>query len=370
MNAERRAEVWKTLGTVTDPEIDEAVTDLEFITAVEGDDAGGVRVAFRLPTYWCSPNFAFLMASDMRDALRELPWVRQVTVELLDHFSAPLINRSVALNLDFRQAFPGETDGDLEPLRRTFLGKAFERRQELLLSHLRRRGEGPESLVALRLGELAALLLDFEGNGLRNLYLFARRKVHPDRGDDSPAFLALDGAALDLAQFAAHLRHLRGARITPRPTAPCAAGCSPRARSGNFPRKRWPRLCNTLLPPRMRACLYSNNRIEWRDVSLRRPAALQGRDLPGPRAPDPHRHRRALRRKELSAGQLIQLLELEQANASQHLAVLRAKRIVRRAQAGQPGFYSLRDKRWRRSSTACAPISKGICARRGRISIR
>ncbi len=52
----------------------------------------------------------------------------------------------------------------------------------------------------------------------------------------------------------------------------------------------------------------------------------------------------ALRRKELSAGQLIQLLELEQANASQHLAVLRAKRIVVARKQGNQVFYSLRDK--------------------------
>ncbi len=51
-----------------------------------------------------------------------------------------------------------------------------------------------------------------------------------------------------------------------------------------------------------------------------------------------------LRRRELSAGQIIQLLELEQANASQHLAVLRAKRIVIARKKGNQVFYSLRDR--------------------------
>ena len=214
MNAERITEVWQTLGTVTDPEIDESVTALEFITAVDVDDEANVRVEFRLPTYWCAPNFAFLMASDMRDAVGELPWVNQVSVVLLDHFSAPLINRSVALNLDFREAFPGETDGDLAPLRRAFLGKAFERRQELLLAYLRKKSYPAESLVRLRLDELVNLALDLEGSGLRSLYLFARRKVHPDHGAKTPAFLTLEGAALDAARFSEHLRHLRGVRIT------------------------------------------------------------------------------------------------------------------------------------------------------------
>ena len=52
----------------------------------------------------------------------------------------------------------------------------------------------------------------------------------------------------------------------------------------------------------------------------------------------------ALRRRELSAGQIIQLLEIEQANASQHLAVLRSRRIVIARKQGNQVFYSLRDR--------------------------
>src|SRR5579864_3643834 len=52
----------------------------------------------------------------------------------------------------------------------------------------------------------------------------------------------------------------------------------------------------------------------------------------------------ALRDGELSAGQLIGKLGLEQANASQHLAVLRAKQIVVNRKAGNQVFYSLRDQ--------------------------
>jgi ArsR family transcriptional regulator len=52
----------------------------------------------------------------------------------------------------------------------------------------------------------------------------------------------------------------------------------------------------------------------------------------------------ALRDGELSAGQLIEKLGLEQANASQHLAVLRAKQIVVNRKAGNHVFYSIRDK--------------------------
>ena len=51
-----------------------------------------------------------------------------------------------------------------------------------------------------------------------------------------------------------------------------------------------------------------------------------------------------LRDGEMSAGQLIEKLELEQANASQHLAVLRAKQIVVNRKEGNQVFYSIRDK--------------------------
>lgn len=51
----------------------------------------------------------------------------------------------------------------------------------------------------------------------------------------------------------------------------------------------------------------------------------------------------ALRHGETSAGQLIEQLGLEQANASQHFAVLRSKQIVTSRKEGNQVFYSLRD---------------------------
>jgi len=120
---DRSEEVWSALDTVTDPEIDESVVSLDFVTKINIDSSNQVEIDFRLPTYWCAPNFAFLMASDMRDAVAALEWVRDVSVKLLDHFSADLINRSVALRQDFREAFPGETDDDLSAIRQTFLAR-------------------------------------------------------------------------------------------------------------------------------------------------------------------------------------------------------------------------------------------------------
>src|SRR5215470_6553642 len=51
----------------------------------------------------------------------------------------------------------------------------------------------------------------------------------------------------------------------------------------------------------------------------------------------------ALRDGELSAGKLIERLGIEQANASQHLAILRAKQIVVSRKVGNQVYYSIRD---------------------------
>lgn len=50
-----------------------------------------------------------------------------------------------------------------------------------------------------------------------------------------------------------------------------------------------------------------------------------------------------LARGELSAGELIDRLGMEQANVSQHLAVLRSRQIVINRKAGNQVFYSVRD---------------------------
>jgi ArsR family transcriptional regulator len=50
-----------------------------------------------------------------------------------------------------------------------------------------------------------------------------------------------------------------------------------------------------------------------------------------------------LRNGELSAGEILARLDVEQANVSQHLAVLRSKRIASSRKEGNQVFYSLRD---------------------------
>ncbi|MEQ4500336.1 metal-sulfur cluster assembly factor, partial [Nocardioides kribbensis] len=79
--------VRRAMDVVIDPELDEPITDLGFVRSVEVGTGGptDVTVHLRLPTSFCSPNFAYLMASDAKDAVSALPGVGRVVVEPDNH---------------------------------------------------------------------------------------------------------------------------------------------------------------------------------------------------------------------------------------------------------------------------------------------
>src|SRR3954466_14021591 len=68
-------QVYAAIADVLDPELDEPLVKLGFIDRVQVDGPD-VTVVFKLPTYWCAPNFAYLMAADLRARIRALPGVR------------------------------------------------------------------------------------------------------------------------------------------------------------------------------------------------------------------------------------------------------------------------------------------------------
>src|SRR6476620_8687456 len=150
-----RADVRRALDTVIDPELDEPVTDLGFVRSVDidGDD---VTVHLRLPTSFCSPNFAYLMASDAKDALSALDGVGVVVVELDDHHDSALINAGLAADAGYRGTFRHEADQDLEGLRTTFRRKAHTAAMERCLTALLRSQPDRDvtSLGAVTLAEL------------------------------------------------------------------------------------------------------------------------------------------------------------------------------------------------------------------------
>ena len=183
-------DVLAALGTVYDPELDEPITALQFVASCEVADDGAVSVRLRLPTPQCAPNFAFLMAADARDAVRRLPRVGEVTVVLEDHYTGEEINAAVGRGAGFGEAFPGETEGELDALRELFRRKALVARQGRLL-------ETVADPVSARLGDLSGP----DAGRCREL----RSELGIDASDEAPAFVRGDGTpvpASELARFA------------------------------------------------------------------------------------------------------------------------------------------------------------------------
>ena len=213
--AAREAEVLARLATVTDPELDEPVTALGFVEGVRVGADGTVAIDFRLPTYWCAANFAYMMAEDMRDAVSTLPWVTRVVPRLDAHMCAEQVNRGVAENLSFGAAFGEAGDDDsLADLRATFRQKAFQGRQEVLLRALLDQGVGKAALVAMTLGALeGTAVAGDEGAARKDRYLQIRTCVGGPAGPEAPAFVTAEGAPLSAAGFDEHLRALASVRI-------------------------------------------------------------------------------------------------------------------------------------------------------------
>jgi len=148
------ATVLDALRGVIDPELDESLVDLGFVESVRVDDAV-VDVVLRLPTFWCAPNFAYLMANDAREAILRKPGVRQARIALKDHAYSDEISVGVSSGARFETIFTGQAEGDdLETLRRVFHTKAFGMRQEQLVRCLLDAGLTAEELTELRVDDV------------------------------------------------------------------------------------------------------------------------------------------------------------------------------------------------------------------------
>ncbi|WP_165769594.1 iron-sulfur cluster assembly protein [Arboricoccus pini] len=202
----RLREVWARLALVTDPELDEPVTELGFVDKVEVDEAEAVHVHFRLPTYWCAANFAFLMVDDIRKAA-SVARATRVHVRLDDHMHGEVINQGLAAGADFKATF-GEAEGqDLEALRLVFRKKAFASRQHKLIELLLDLGLDDERLAAMTTSELTGMTdLALPFRHARSRYL----KLRPIIGGGAPnAFVTESGLPVTAAHFAAHRSRLR-----------------------------------------------------------------------------------------------------------------------------------------------------------------
>jgi metal-sulfur cluster biosynthetic enzyme len=198
-----RARVLEALATVRDPELDEPITSLGFVGSCVVTDGGDVDVHLRLPTPQCAPNFAFLMASDARAAVRTVSGVGEVGVVLDDHYTAAEINAAIGVGGGFAAAFPGESSGDLEALRELFRRKALLARQGRVCTMLLEGGEMDHAAVAgLRVADLPD-----HPEVARSLAL--RRELGLPCHRDAPALVAGDGSPIPAGDLAMWLRRAR-----------------------------------------------------------------------------------------------------------------------------------------------------------------
>ena len=195
------------LGTVRDPELDEPITTLGFVASCAVSAAGDARVRLRLPTYFCAPNFAFLMVADAYDAVSAMDGVRSTEVVLEDHFAATAINRGVAARAGFARSFDGEAVGELHELRADFVRKAVLAGTDLVCRPLLAAGDDPAALVTMTLGDLPP---SQELDRLRQ----RRAELGLPAGDDAPLLVdPATGAAVRADAVPLHLRRARTTRV-------------------------------------------------------------------------------------------------------------------------------------------------------------
>jgi metal-sulfur cluster biosynthetic enzyme len=186
---------------VRDPELDQNLVELGFVThvAVEGAD---VAVRLRLPTFYCSPNFSFLMVADARRAVAALEGVEEAHITLEDHVTADEINGAVNRGAGFMEAFPGQATAELDDLRALFQKKALTAREGRL---------GDELLAAGRTeAELATMHLDELPPGPDTERCVAlRQELGLGADPDAAAFVTGDGTVLSAEEIPRFLRFAR-----------------------------------------------------------------------------------------------------------------------------------------------------------------
>lgn len=221
-------EIYRAIEDVLDPELDEPLVKLGFIDRVEvnGPD---ISITFKLPTYWCAPNFAYLMAADLRKRAGSVTGVRSVRVVLLDHCAEGEVTNAVNQGRSFSEAFPGETSEDehLEDLRRVFLRKGFLMRQDTLLRQMMKIGLDEAAIAALRVQDIRvdepanAAFVCASGREYRleragrssSIYQQRRVALGLPHTPDDPLIIDDQGKPLQTGELQAFLRRSRSVRM-------------------------------------------------------------------------------------------------------------------------------------------------------------
>ena len=205
-----RPAVWAALGTVLDPELDEPITDLDFVESCTVSADGVATVGLRLPTFFCAPNFSFLMVADAYDAVSAVPGVTRADVTLADHSASAEINGGVAAQAGFVKSFEGSDQGqavdELDELRKQFFRKAALAGQDRVARPLVDAGVGPDELADTTLGQVPP---SAELDRMRT----RRAVLGLPHDDDAPLLIDAEGKAIPPAAVPLHLRRARLQRV-------------------------------------------------------------------------------------------------------------------------------------------------------------
>ncbi|GAA4844263.1 iron-sulfur cluster assembly protein [Actinomycetospora corticicola] len=209
--------VWEALRTVRDPELDTDVVSLDFVASVElaeADSGPVAHVRLRLPTYFCAPNFAFLMVADAWDAVSGVEGLVDVEVVLIDHFASDAINAGVAARAGFVTSMAGtevgEAVSELHDLRRTFTERALMAGTDLVVRPLMRAGATPEQVAGMTLGD--AVESSGSSDDLRRLRA-RRRELGIPSEDSDPLVVDPSGATVGVEALPLHLRKARSYQV-------------------------------------------------------------------------------------------------------------------------------------------------------------
>lgn len=201
-------EILAGLASVMDPELDQPITELGFVREITIDDTG-VSVRLRLPTAFCSPNFAYLMCSDTVDALRPIQGIGEVRVFLDEHHDSEKINAGLAANAGYRGTFGDEAEKDnLDDLRLIFQRKAHTAAMERCIEErLKNSSLQVNDIYRLRLGNLPEL-------PIKQALLRRRETLGLPTGADQPVFVDEHGVPVPPEDIPLRLRFAKSVRIS------------------------------------------------------------------------------------------------------------------------------------------------------------
>lgn len=201
-----QADVMRALTSVCDPELDQSIVELDFIRDVDVQ-TGMVGVKLRLPTYWCSPNFAYLMMDDIVSALTELTEGHKIIVEVVDHESAEALNRAFREQQPFNRAFP--STGSLDALRHTFKEKAWYARQKRVLDVLQSLGTSLATWVPGTWQEAEQAVAQYQGGVIWERYRQMAIYWGIPHQEHTPFVTTTDGVAVTPDEWERHRHRLQ-----------------------------------------------------------------------------------------------------------------------------------------------------------------